>query len=161
MTFFVHVTCGMTRAAGLGRDVLVLLLAAQAVQPTWAAERIELRVGDHPLVVEVATTPVQRARGLMGRPPLGAQEGMLFVFAGDDERCLWMRDTPSALAAAFLSAGGEILNVVEMQPLSDAHHCSRGPARYALETRSGWFSARRLGQGQRIQGLEAVAPAAR
>ncbi|WP_269216665.1 DUF192 domain-containing protein [Pseudomonas sp. PLB05] len=129
--------------------------------PTWAAERIELRIGDQRLAVEVATTPAQRAQGLMGRPPLAAHEGMLFVFAGDDERCLWMRDTPSALAAAFIDAGGKILNTVEMQPLTDTRHCSRAPARYALETQAGWFSTRGIRAGERLRGLEKVAPAAR
>lgn len=149
MRFFVHV----------GRGLLVLL--ATLTVTAHAAERLELRIGDHRLRVEIATTPSQRAQGLMGRPPLRADEGMLFVFPDDEQRCLWMRDTPSPLAAAFLTAQGEILNTAEMQPLSDARHCSRAPARYALETASGWFSARGVGQGARIQGLEAVAPAFR
>ena len=125
------------------------------------AERIELEIGGQHLTVELATTPVQRAQGLMGRPPLGAHEGMLFVFAGDDERCLWMRDTPGALAAAFIDASGRILNTVEMQPLTDTRHCSRAPARYALETQAGWFSARGIKPGERVRGLEEVAPASR
>ncbi|GAC1037461.1 hypothetical protein thsps117_22180 [Pseudomonas sp. No.117] len=146
MRFFVHV--------GLG------LLATLAVA-AYSAERLELRIGDQRLRVEIATTPSQRAQGLMGRPPLRADEGMLFVFPGDEQRCLWMRDTPSPLAAAFITARGEILNTAEMQPLSDTRHCSRAPARYALETAAGWFSTRGLGQGTRVQGLEAVAPAFR
>lgn len=159
MTFFIQSRDGAKRALGPGRSGL--LLAALAAMPTWAAERIELRIGDQRLAVEVATTPAQRAQGLMGRPPLAAHEGMLFVFAGDDERCLWMRDTPSALAAAFIDAGGKVLNTVEMQPLTDTRHCSRAPARYALETQAGWFSMRGIRAGERLQGLEKVAPASR
>jgi uncharacterized membrane protein (UPF0127 family) len=137
------------------------LLATLVAVPAWAAERIELEIGGQRLAVEVVTTPAQRAQGLMGRPPLGAHEGMLFVFAGDDERCLWMRDTPSALAAAFIDASGRILNTVEMQPLTDTRHCSRAPARYALEAQAGWFSARGIRPGESVQGLEGVAPASR
>lgn len=159
MTFFIQVRDGAKRALGPGRSGL--LLAALAAMPIWAAERIELRIGDQRLAVEVATTPAQRAQGLMGRPPLAAHEGMLFVFAGDDERCLWMRDTPSALSAAFIDASGKVLNTVEMQPLTDTRHCSRAPARYALETRAGWFSTRGIRAGERLQGLEKVAPASR
>ncbi len=159
MTFFIQGRDGAKRALGPGRSGL--LLAALAAMPTWAAQRIELRIGDQRLAVEVATTPAQRAQGLMGRPPLAAHEGMLFVFAGDDERCLWMRDTPSALAAAFIDAGGKVLNTVEMQPLTDTRHCSRAPVRYALETQAGWFSTRGIRAGERLQGLEKVAPASR
>ncbi|WP_278443734.1 DUF192 domain-containing protein [Pseudomonas oryzihabitans] len=137
------------------------MLATLVAVPAWAAERVELRIAGQRLTVEVAATPAQRAQGLMGRPPLAAREGMLFVFAGDDERCLWMRDTPSALAAAFIDASGRILNTVEMLPQTDTRHCSRAPARYALEAQAGWFSARGIKPGEPVQGLEGVAPASR
>jgi len=157
MTFFVHAREEAKRAPGPTWVGFLLLVA----MPGWAAERIELRIGGQRLAVEVVATPAQRARGLMGRPPLGAREGMLFVFAGDDERCLWMRDTPSALAAAFIDKSGRILNTVEMQPLTDTHHCSKAPARYALETQAVWFSGRGIKPGEAVQGLETVAPASR
>lgn len=160
MTFFVHAREEAKRVPACGRGGF-LLFAALVAMPGWAAERLELRIAEQRLAVEVATTPAQRAQGLMGRPPLGAREGMLFVFAGDDERCLWMRDTPSALAAAFIDASGRILNTVEMQPLTDTRHCSRAPARYALETQAGWFSTHGIKTGERVQGLERVAPASR
>jgi uncharacterized membrane protein (UPF0127 family) len=161
MTFFVHDSQTLKQRRPLGMAGLAVLLAALSAFSVAAAEPLVLRIGDHRLRVEVASTPEQRARGLMGRPPLGADEGMLFVFPGDEARCLWMRDTPSALAAAFISAQGDILNVVEMRPLSDTHHCSRAPARYALEATTGWFSTRGIHPGERIQGLGAVAPVPR
>ncbi|WP_273848531.1 DUF192 domain-containing protein [Pseudomonas sp. SHLB3] len=157
MTFFVHAREEAKRAPDPTWVGFLLLVA----MPCWAAERIDVRIGEQRLAVEVATTPAQRAQGLMGRPPLDAREGMLFVFAGDDERCLWMRDTPSALAAAFIDKSGRILNTVEMQPLTDTHHCSKAPARYALETQAGWFSGHGIKPGAPVQGLEKVAPASR
>ena len=160
MTFFVHARKRAKRRLGPCR-LGALLLATLAAVPALAAERVELRIAGQRLTVEVAATPAQRAQGLMGRPPLAAREGMLFVFAGDDERCLWMRDTPSALAAAFIDASGRILNTVEMQPQTDTRHCSRAPARYALEAQAGWFAARGIKPGESIQGLERVAPASR
>lgn len=160
MTFFVHARKRAKRRLGPCR-LGALLLATLVAVPAWAAERVELRIAGQRLTAEVAATPAQRAQGLMGRPPLAAREGMLFVFAGDDERCLWMRDTPSALAAAFIDASGRILNTVEMQPQTDTRHCSRAPARYALEAQAGWFSARGIKPGESVQGLEGVAPASR
>lgn len=160
MTFFVHARKRAKRRLGPCRPCALLLATLVAV-PAWAAERVELRIAGQRLTVEVAATPAQRAQGLMGRPPLAAREGMLFVFAGDDERCLWMRDTPSALAAAFIDASGRILNTVEMQPQTDTRHCSRAPARYALEAQAGWFAARGIKPGESVRGLEGVAPASR
>ena len=160
MTFFVHARKRAKRRLGPCQPCALLLATLVAV-PAWAAERVELRIAGQRLTVEVAATPAQRAQGLMGRPPLAAREGMLFVFAGDDERCLWMRDTPSALAAAFIDASGRILNTVEMQPQTDTRHCSRAPARYALEAQAGWFAARGIKPGESVRGLEGVAPASR
>jgi len=157
MTFFVHVKAGFR----CWRYSVLPWLIALAWVPVAAQERVELRIDDQPLWVEIAATPAQRTQGLMGRAPLRQDEGMLFVFAGDDIRCLWMRDTPNALAAVFATARGEILNLAEMQPQTDTRHCSRAPARYALETAPGWFSQRGIVPGARIQGLEAVPPALR
>ncbi len=157
MRFFVHGSrMGRWRGA-----CLVALLTALAGPLAMGGERVELRIGDQVLRVEIAGTPAQRTQGLMGRAPLRADEGMLFVFPGDDIRCLWMRDTPSALAAAFITADGVILNLAEMQPQTDTRHCSRAPARYALETATGWFSRRSIAAGTKIQGLAAVPPALR
>lgn len=161
MRFFIRAAGRSVRRLKVRASGWVAVLAALVCAPAWSAEHLELQLGGHPLRVEVAATPAQRATGLMGRAPLGANEGMLFVFPGDDTRCLWMRDTPSPLAAAFITAKGEILNVTEMQPLTDTHHCSRQPARFALETAAGWFSQRGLAAGTTVQGLEAVSPALR
>ncbi|MEH3023924.1 MAG: DUF192 domain-containing protein [Pseudomonas oryzihabitans] len=140
---------------------MVAVLTVLTGMPAGAGERVELRIGERVLRVEIAATPAQRTLGLMGRAPLREDEGMLFVFPGDDIRCLWMRDTPSALAAAFITANGVILNLAEMQPQTDTRHCSRAPARYALETATGWFSQRSIAAGAKIQGLDAVPPALR
>lgn len=157
MSFFVHAG----RRARYRRAWVAAVLTALAGMPAGAGERLQLRIGDQVLRVEIAATPAQRTQGLMGRAPLKADEGMLFVFPGDDIRCLWMRDTPSALAAAFVTANGVILNLAEMQPQTDTRHCSRAPARYALETATGWFSQRSVAAGAKIQGLDAVPPALR
>ena len=39
-----------------------------------------MKVGPHPLNVEVAATEPQRMQGLMFREKLGRNDGMLFVF---------------------------------------------------------------------------------
>jgi len=161
MRFFIRAAQSSVGVPRARPGWIVAALAALACAPAWSAEHLELRLGGHLLRVEIADTPAERALGLMGRAPLRADEGMLFVFPGDDTRCLWMRDTPSPLAAAFITAWGDILNVAEMQPLTDTHHCSRQPARFALETAAGWFSQRGLSAGTAVQGLEAVKPALR
>ena len=88
----------------------------------------------------------------MSRTSLGANEGMLFVFPTADKQCFWMRNTLIALSAAFLADDGRVVNLADMQPLSDEAHCSEKPVRYVLEASLGWFAKNRIRVGSRITG---------
>lgn len=103
-------------------------------------ETVRLRVGDERFTAWVARTPEQRERGLMYRTEMGPRQGMLFVF--EDERVLsfWMKNTPLPLSIAFLSAGGEILQIESLTPFSELIVRSWRPARYALEINEGAFA---------------------
>ena len=140
---------------------LVLLGAAALLagcQP--AVEKVTISAAGQSLTVEVARTEAQREHGLMGRRDLGPRDGMIFVFDRDDHLAFWMKNTPTPLSIAFLSAGGKILQIEDMQPFSTAITQSRISARYALEMNRGWFAKRNLGAGAKIAGIER-APQAR
>lgn len=53
-------------------------------------------LGQNKLIVEVATTPEQKAQGLSGRNEIGS-DGMLFLFPGGQEVRFWMKDMQFAL----------------------------------------------------------------
>ena len=76
----------------------------------------------------------------MGRTDLGPRDGMIFVFGKDDHLTFWMKDTPTALSIAFISAEGKILEIQDMEPFSLRIIRSRLAARYALEMRKGAFA---------------------
>lgn len=123
-----------------------------AAQPT--LPRTRLTAGIHVIQAEVAADFGTRARGLMHRERLGANEGMLFVFErADQQHCFWMRNTPLPLSIAFIDEAGAIVNVADMQPFSEASHCPARPVRYALEMQQGWFAKRGLGEGIKVGGL--------
>ena len=113
---------------------------------------IDLTAGMHVIKAEVAQTDTQQAMGMMFRKEMGANEGMLFVNAEARGRCFWMRNTLIPLAIAFIDDDGTIVNIAEMQPQSDASHCSAKPVRFALEMRQGWFAKRGLKAGARLRG---------
>lgn len=113
---------------------------------------VELTAGMHVIRAELAASAEQQAIGMMGRKEMGANEGMLFVNSDDQVRCFWMRNTLIPLSIAFLSADGTVINVAEMQPLSDQTHCSTRPARFALEMNQGWFGKRGIGPGFKLRG---------
>lgn len=122
--------------------VVALCLIAVAGLAGCAARvvRETLSIGGQDLTVEVARTDAQRAHGLMGRIGLGPREGMIFVFERDEHLSFWMKNTPTALSIAFLSAEGRILEIADMEPFSEKIVRSRLSARYALEMRKGAFA---------------------
>ena len=60
----------------------------------------------------------------MGRTELAADSGMLFRFDEVRRHCLWMKDTPLPLSAAFLDEDGAIVDVIDLEPLSTDVRCS-------------------------------------
>jgi uncharacterized membrane protein (UPF0127 family) len=116
--------------------------------------RMELTASFHRIEAEVAADQASRMQGLMNRRSMGANQGMLFVFAQADRHCMWMRNTFLPLSVAFLDERGRILNIEDMKPQTEDNHCASGPARFALEMNLGWFSGKGLKPGQLIGGVE-------
>jgi hypothetical protein len=124
--------------------------AQQAAQPRLPV--VELQAGMHVIRAELASTPLQRQAGLMHRQQMAAHEGMLFVFEQPEPQCFWMKNTPLPLSIAFIADDGHIVNIADMQPLSEASHCSAQPVRFALEMNQGWFAKRGIKPGFRLKG---------
>ena len=142
----------------MNKLAVAMLLAVPAV--TYAQlPRIQLNAGIHVIRAELANTPESRMQGLMFRKTLGTSDGMLFVFDEPERQCMWMRNTYVPLSVAFIDAKGAILNVEDMEPLTENSHCALGPAKFALEMNKGWFASRGLKAGTRIGGIEKALPA--
>ncbi|MEP7208725.1 MAG: DUF192 domain-containing protein [Casimicrobiaceae bacterium] len=114
---------------------------------------ITLTVGEHRVAAEVATTPEQRATGLMNRFSLRLDAGMIFVFPRAEPLGFWMKNTYVPLSIAFIDGEGRILNIEDMAPQTETTHWSRGSAQFALEMRKGWFRERGVGAGDVVRGL--------
>jgi uncharacterized protein len=135
-----------------------LLAAAALLAATlaWADARPRLatiKVGAHALRVEVVVTDEERARGLMHRKQLGANDGMLFIFDEPAYHSMWMKNTLIPLSVAFLDRNGKILNILDMEPETLDPHISAGPSIYAIETNKGWFAAKKIKAGDNVTGL--------
>lgn len=113
---------------------------------------IQLTAGMHIIQAEVAQSPEQRGIGLMHRPAMGANEGMLFIFEQAAQQCFWMKNTLIPLSIAFVADDGTVVNIEEMQPQTLESHCSRKPVRYVLEMNKGWFAKRGIRPGSKLQG---------
>jgi uncharacterized membrane protein (UPF0127 family) len=139
--------------------LMVVMIAASAL-PTLAQEglapqavtTITNSTGERvELPVEIAATDAERERGLMGRAALAEDAGMLFVFDQEQQLSFWMKDTLIPLSIAYIDGGGHIVDIQGMQPLDETPHPSAGPARYALEVNQGFFAARGIQVGDRVE----------
>lgn len=101
--------------------------------------------GADTVVAEVADSPEEHAQGLMFRERLDEGQGMLFVFEAQLTQVFYMRNTYVPLDIAFLDRAQVIVDIQQMEPLSEDLHQSARPAMYALEVPQGWFA------GQEIQ----------
>ena len=119
---------------------------------------IRLNAGIHVIRAEVANSFETRARGLMYRKTLAANQGMLFVFPGLERHCMWMKNTPLPLSVAFIDEGGEVVSISEMVPHSEDSHCAARPARFALEMSKGWFAGKGIRPGAKLRGLDKAPP---
>lgn len=142
------------------------LLRTLAIRPIWrwslfflafshclqAAEVIEFRKGKHQIVAEVALTASQRSRGLMWRMEMPDNMGMLFILEPHSRQCFWMRNTYIPLTIAFLNKEFKIMQLNDMNPLSEDLHCSKEPADFALEVNQGWFAQRNIQVGDYLEG---------
>ena len=136
---------------------LVACAPRAPVGPTGEAmERLSIHTaaGRHDFWVEIADEEPERQRGLMYRPPLEADRGMLFEWPGEaaQERGFWMRNTPSALDIIYVAEGGRILSITRnATPNSDALLPSYGPAAGVLELRAGRADEIGAKPGDRVQ----------
>ena len=109
-----------------------------------------IRVGDHPLTVEVADTESERRKGLMFRKSLRPDEAMLFVFQAEENLAFWMKNCYVDLDLAFIAADGRLVQIERLRAHDTDSVYSRQPVRFALEVPAGWFEAHGLGPGTQV-----------
>lgn len=108
------------------------------------------------LTLEVASTDVERARGLMNRTSVPEHTGMLFVFQGDDPVDFWMKDTLVPLDMIFVAADGTVRRVYADVPVLDASvddgaiPRESGRAKYVIELRAGEAANDGIASGVRL-----------
>jgi len=76
--------------------------------------------GDEVFVdVEIAETEEHRQKGLMGRPSLPADAGMMFVYFEPVRSGFWMKNTTISLSIAFIGEDQTILQIIDMDPCTE------------------------------------------
>lgn len=129
------------------------IATARAQEPQMDLQRTKLSAGMYQIDVQVAQTPEQREIGLMFRKEMPQFEGMIFVFERPGTQCFWMKNTILPLTAAFVADDGRIVNLADMQPMTENSHCSEEPVRFVLEMNQGWFAHKNIKKGSKLGGV--------
>jgi uncharacterized membrane protein (UPF0127 family) len=137
-----------------------LPVSAQPVNPTGPQpelpkEKLVIITRDgvrHDFNVEMAITPDQQTVGLMFRPTVPADGGMLFDWGAPRDSQMWMRNTIAPLDMVFINPDGSIRSIAENTvPESLAIVDSRGPVRATLELAAGTTARQNIRVGDKVQ----------
>ena len=150
----------MNRRALLVALVLAPMMACaqtgpNAAQPELPKEKLVIVTHDgakHDFSVEMAMTPAQQETGLMFRPSVPADGGMLFDWGLPRDIAMWMRNTVAPLDMLFINPDGTIRRIAEnTTPQSLATIPAGGAVRATLELAAGTAARLHIRVGDTVQ----------
>ena len=101
--------------------------------------------------VELAQEESKRELGLMYRDKLAENQGMLFIFDGEDTRAFWMKNTVLPLDMIFVNSKDVIVTIHKnTTPYSEQSYVSSRPAQYVIEVNAGYTDSHKISVGDRI-----------
>jgi uncharacterized membrane protein (UPF0127 family) len=105
----------------------------------------------HVFTVEVAETEQQQDTGLMFRPEVPANTGMLFPWAQPQVSEMWMKNTISPLDMVFIGADGTVKAIAENTVPYSLRTISSGvPVLATLELQAGITAAEDINVGDKV-----------
>ncbi|MBD2328737.1 DUF192 domain-containing protein [Alkalinema sp. FACHB-956] len=130
-------------------------VAASAKVGQYLPVSAQAKIADQIIRLEVASTPQQQAMGLMYRPALSDDQGMLFPFSPARTVNFWMKNVPVPLDMVFLYQGKVVAIADQVPPCeTDASTCpTYGPndlVDQVIELRAGRAQTLNLQVGDRI-----------
>jgi uncharacterized membrane protein (UPF0127 family) len=124
-------------------------------QPELPKEKLVIVTSDgvkHPFNVEMAISSDQQMTGLMFRPSVPADGGMLFDWGQSRDSAMWMKNTISSLDMLFINGDGTVRRIAEhTTPRSLATIPSGGPVRATLELAAGTAARLHIQVGDKVE----------
>lgn len=149
-------------ASCLSLLVLCLLVGGAARADLLKFDKADLTIataaGPKLFHVEIAATEAQREQGLMFRPAMAADAGMVFLYDHPQPVAFWMKNTIIPLDMLFIGGDGRIVSIHERAvPLSEEAIASGADAMDVLEVNGGTVARLGIQTGDRVSG-PALAP---
>ncbi|MGB2869777.1 MAG: DUF192 domain-containing protein [Bacteroidota bacterium] len=102
--------------------------------------------------IEIAEDEFRREVGLMGRPSMEQNQGMLFVFPDERPVAFWMKNTILPLDMIFITVGKRIVTIHKnTTPFSEQTYPSDGPVMYVLEVNAGFTDRNNVRVGDLVK----------
>jgi uncharacterized membrane protein (UPF0127 family) len=101
-------------------------------------------------LLRAAETASDQARGLGGRKSMPADQGMIFIYTGNQQRCFWMKDMGFAIDMIWLDHAKAVTHVEHNVAPSTypASFCHDGA--YVIELPAGEAARNELTSGQTL-----------
>ncbi len=141
---------------------LIMLVAFSAMpltSPAYATSKMRVETvvittasGEYSFEAEIADTPQHKSQGLMRRPLMDADRGMLFDNGDDREMFMWMKNTILALDMIFITKDGTVARIAKNTvPFSETIIPSGQPVRGVLEVIAGTADRIGLKAGDKVK----------
>jgi len=87
----------------------------------------------------------------MYRDKLAENQGMLFVFEGEEDRSFWMKNTVLSLDMIFVNGKNQIVTIHKnTTPYSEQSYASTNPSQYVVEVNAGYTDKHKISVGDHI-----------
>lgn len=119
-----------------------------------------IKIDNVVLEVQIADTDPLRTQGLMFQEELPFDQGMLFVFEGEERRSIWMLNMQFSLDILWLDIEGNILHIEKnVPPCKTALETATCPsykgdnklAKYVLEVTSGFVDEYSITENSKLE----------
>jgi uncharacterized protein len=150
-------SCYTASSSNAKTSTVTLCEAGKALGPSEAGlEQIALCIKTakktYSYTVEMARTVQEQAKGLMFRPALADDKGMLFPYSQIQSLSFWMKNTVIPLDIIFIRADGSIESIAQNAvPYSLDPVSSGEPVAAVLELRGGLTSELGIGKGDVVR----------
>ena len=138
-----------TPAAITNKNVISTQYHLNQAQPK--LRTIKLWIGTQEIETETAVSVTEISTGMMFRTNMAENTGMLFLFAGPDQRSFYMKNCVIDLSAAYIDTEGVIDQIVDLHKAVETPVASRSDQiKYVLEVPRGWFGRHNITAGMVI-----------
>jgi uncharacterized membrane protein (UPF0127 family) len=109
-----------------------------------------MKIGDQQFTIEIARSEDEQRTGLMHRPSLPADHGMIFPFDHEQILNFWNHDVHFPLDLIFTDHHGTIVSLKQMNAYDDTNVSSDVPASIVIELNKGTYDQLNLKTGMSI-----------